>query len=247
MTKPGVTEPIQPVDAEPVPESAEPESAVHSELDSVSSGEVVKPDEPVQSHDTETDKSAHSKRKRVSKSEPQAPDPAEFLALEVERLNQVLAEKEAIISAQTEVVAQEKDRTLRTLAEFENFKRRKEQETEDFKKYSNEKMVTELLIILDSFDRAVDHARQITECDQKSFEEMTNGFFLIQKQFHSVLEKFGLLKIEALNQTFDPNLHQAVSQKSVEGVESSIVVHEYQPGYKLHDRLIRPAMVVVSE
>jgi molecular chaperone GrpE len=145
--------------------------------------------------------------------------------------------EEKLKISETEL-AQEKDKALRAYAEMENFKRRKEQELAQFRQYAQEKSVTELLPILDSFDRACAHLGE---------GEHANGFILIQKQFHSVMEKWGVVPIEALNQTFDPNLHQAVMEEEVEGVASGIVTKEMQKGYKLHERVIRPSMVTVSK
>ncbi len=139
------------------------------------------------------------------------------------------------------LVSEEKDKALRARAEFENFRRRKDQEVETFKTYANEKLILEFLPVLDSFDRAVESATS----DHSS--AVLDGFQLIQKQFQGVLEKLGVQSIESIGTKFDPNVHMAVSQESVEGVESQTVLKEFQRGYRYHDRVIRPAMVVVAQ
>jgi molecular chaperone GrpE len=159
-----------------------------------------------------------------------------------------IADLDKQLQQKDEEVKQEKDKTLRTLAETENFKKRKEQEKEDFCKFANEKMVKDLLPVLDSFDYAVEHAQK-AQNDKKnsSHENVIAGFILIQKQLHSFLEKIGVCSIESLNLPFDPNHHQAVMQEENKDVEENTVIKEMQKGYKFNSRIIRPSMVVVSK
>ena len=96
---------------------------------------------------------------------------------------------------------------------------------------------------MDSFDNACSHA----EKKDNSSEDIINGFTLIQKQLYQVFEKLSIKKIEALNQPFDPNLHQAISQIEKDNTKEDTVIQEIQAGYMLHDRVIRPAMVVISK
>ncbi len=152
-----------------------------------------------------------------------------------------MPEGPTIQSLQEEVQAQ-KDKALRAHAELENFRKRKDQELDTFKKYAHEKMVLELLPVLDSFDRACEHAQA-----QNQAQEMMEGFLLIQKQFHTVLEKCGVVPIEALQKPFDPNHHQAVLEEDVPDVEAGVVTKEMQKGYTLHQKVIRPSMVAVSK
>ncbi len=131
---------------------------------------------------------------------------------------------------------------LKKRAEFENFRRRMEKDKEDFIKYSLEKFIKQLIPIMDSLNMAL-HPNNIPEEQLKAFE----GFTLIFKQFQDLLSKNGVVEISAIGETFDPNIHQAISQEASQDVESGKVTKEYQKGYKLHDRLLRPAMVVVAE
>lgn len=133
------------------------------------------------------------------------------------------------------------DKVLRTMAEFENFKRRKEQEKLEFMKFANENVIVELLPVLDSFDQAV---QQVPSGDAT---DLVNGFLFIQKQLLGVIEKLGVSRMVTDGAEFDPNLHQAVSQEVVDGTASGMVVRVMQAGYILNQKVIRPAMVVVSE
>ena len=155
--------------------------------------------------------------------------------------------KEETLEKQVEelqaVVKEEKDKALRAFAELENIKRRNQQEVDTFKKYAAEKVVLEFLPILDSFSLACHHAQS----EAKGDASVIDGFVLIQKQFEQALERVNVKPIDAIDTPFDPNLHQAISQEKVEGKDSDIVVKEMQKGYTLHDRVIRPSLVVVSE
>lgn len=137
-----------------------------------------------------------------------------------------------------------KDKALRAFAELENFKKRKEQEKKEFMKFSTEKLLKELLPVIDSLNIALN---QKTSENQAEVAQLLEGFKMIQKQFESFLEKCGMTKIEAMDQVFDPLNHQAVSQSTREDVEENTVIEVMQEGYKLHDRVLRPAMVVVSK
>ena len=139
-----------------------------------------------------------------------------------------------------EAVKSEKEKALRAMAELENFKKRKDQEVEMFKKFAHERLIQSLLPIMDSFDRACDYLGE-------DVPEKFKGFLLIQKQFYDTLEKFGVSAIACVDQPFDPNMHQAVMEESVEGKEAGVVIRDMQKGYKLHDRVIRPSMTVVSK
>jgi len=147
-----------------------------------------------------------------------------------------------ITDLQTEI-ASEKDKALRAVAEMENFKKRKEKEMTQFCQYANEKIVTELLPVLDSFDRACEHA--VTK--EKSQKDMLHGFQLIQKQFHQALGKIGVKPIEAIGTQFNPEIHQAVLQEENKDFASNTVIREMQKGYELNSRVIRPSMVVVAK
>ncbi len=152
-----------------------------------------------------------------------------------------IAELEEKLSASEAREKAAEDKLLRTLAEFENFKKRQEVEKVNFIKYANEKTILDLLPVMDSFAMA---KPQFEETDQKELKE---GFLLILKQLETFFERMGVEKIVSLDEEFDPNLHQAISSEEVDGTDSNKVVKVMQDGFKMADKVIRPAMVVVSK
>ena len=130
------------------------------------------------------------------------------------------------------------DRLARLQAEFDNFRKRQQKENADFRDYALVNAIRELLPILDSMDRALQ-----TQPDAAEFHK---GIELIDKQFHDALAKLGVEPIEARGQAFDPNLHQAIQMVESADVKENHVVDELQRGYRIKDRLLRPAMVTVS-
>ena len=135
------------------------------------------------------------------------------------------------------------DRFLRLSAEFENFKKRTTREMNDFRKYANESLIRELLSVVDNLERALQSTNDGTQTDTGVLE----GVEMTHKEILKIFEKFNVQPIEALDQTFDPKFHQAVMQESVEDKPDNTVIQELQRGYLMHDRLIRPSMVVVSK
>jgi molecular chaperone GrpE len=134
------------------------------------------------------------------------------------------------------------DKYLRVSAEFDNFKKRSAREREDFRKFSNEKMLKELLPVVDNLERAL-----ITAEDPSAGEKgIREGVELTLREILRVLERFGVQSIQSLNEPFDPAYHQAMMQEPRDNVPGNTVITELQKGYTLHDRLLRPAMVVVS-
>ena len=152
--------------------------------------------------------------------------PAEFLKPWVE------AEKES---------SENRDRWVRSVADFENFKKRARQEKTRILKYRNEEFLKDLLPVLDNLERALEHSKE--SGDSGAFVE---GMGMIARMFKEVLEKYGVTEIQALGEPFDPNLHEAVSGTSVPGTAPNIVVQDLEKGYMYQDRLLRPAKVVVS-
>jgi molecular chaperone GrpE len=131
-----------------------------------------------------------------------------------------------------------RDRYLRTLADFENVRKRTEREKADFYKYAVGAVMKDVLPVIDNFDRALAHA---TETD-----EFHTGVLLIYKQLYDVLQKHGLRPIDESGVHFDPNIHEAVVREEDDSVPSHTVVAILQKGYFLHDRLLRPALVKVA-
>ena len=127
---------------------------------------------------------------------------------------------------------------LRLMADFQNYKRRTEKEKGDIYAFANEKIVSELLNVIDNFERALDAGS-----DGDSFVE---GMNLIFKQLQGVLEKAGVVEIEALGKDFDPNFHHAVLTEDSTEYESGKVTAVLQKGYLLNNKVIRPSMVKVA-
>jgi molecular chaperone GrpE len=131
------------------------------------------------------------------------------------------------------------DRLARLQAEFDNFRKRQAREQQDFRDYAIADAIKTLLPILDSLDRA-------SKTNAPSLEDFRSGIELIDKQFHDALSKIGVEPLEAQGQAFDPNFHQALQMVDTNEVEDNHVIDELQRGYKLKDRLLRPAMVRVA-
>lgn len=131
-----------------------------------------------------------------------------------------------------------KDRYLRQAADMENMRRRQEKERADLLKYGTEKLLQELLPVLDSLDKALLSA-------EGQSNPVVEGVKMVHKQFTSVLEQHGLKATQAKGSLFDPNLHQAI-QRVEDDVKDDTVKEEFQKGYTLNGRLIRPSMVSVS-
>lgn len=165
-------------------------------------------------------------------------DSESVLSEEQKKINALELELETLRESEK----QAKDDALRALAEMENFKKRNQQEVLSFKKYAAESTISVLLPILDNFILACNHLEQQGDEIKKELE----GVLLIRKQFLDALQKVNVVAIDAVDQPFDPYLHQAISQESVEGKDAGVVVKELQKGFKLHDRVIRPSLVVVS-
>lgn len=130
------------------------------------------------------------------------------------------------------------DRLARLQAEFDNARKRSAREQQDYRDYALADALKSLLPIVDSFDRAL--------ASGESGPEFVKGIGLINRQFHDALAKLGLQPIEAKGQTFDPNLHQAVQMVDTDEYADHEVIDELQRGYKLKERLLRPAMVRVA-
>lgn len=155
-------------------------------------------------------------------------------------------EKEEAISVdETERLAAElqdaHDKYLRFYAEFENYKKRVSKDKEELIKYGNEKLLHELLPVIDHLEMALKHATN----DASS--GLVQGVEMTLKELKKTLQKFGLTEIAADGQTFDPLIHHAMAQVEREDVEENTVIEEYRKGYMLNDKVIRAAMVAVSK
>ena len=141
-------------------------------------------------------------------------------------------------AASDEAMLEMKDRYMRTLADFENYRKRADREKSDFYKYALQEVLKDLLPALDNFDRALDHA--------EDGDDFHKGMLLIYKQLVDTLRKHGVRPIDESGVKFDPNIHEAVIREENPSIPSQTVTAILQKGYFLHDRLLRPAMVKVA-
>jgi molecular chaperone GrpE len=133
------------------------------------------------------------------------------------------------------------DRYLRLAAEFENYKKRVQKDQAEFTQYANERLLRELLPVLDNLLRALQHAQQSGGTDG-----LIEGVELTCKQYLEVLARFGVRPIPSVGQPFDPAVHQAVATVDPKGQPPNTIVEEYEKGYYLHNRVLRPATVTVA-
>jgi molecular chaperone GrpE len=131
-------------------------------------------------------------------------------------------------------------RYLRLAADFENFKRRKTQEIADVRRYESEDAAIALLPVLDNLRRAVEHA---SEAGAEEF--FVSGLQLVVREFETALERIGVVPVPAVGERFDPAMHDAIAAEESDDVTEDTVIAELVPGYRLHDRLLRPAIVRV--
>ncbi|WP_044339597.1 nucleotide exchange factor GrpE [Rossellomorea aquimaris] len=146
------------------------------------------------------------------------------------------------LSQLEEKLNESENRYLRLRADFDNFRRRVNVENEAKEKYRAQGLITELLPALDNFERALN-----IEADNDQTKTLLQGMEMVHRSIVEALKKEGVEPIEAVGQQFDPHLHQAVMQTEEENVDSNVVVEEFQKGYKLKDRVIRPSMVKVNQ
>ncbi|MGA2035023.1 MAG: nucleotide exchange factor GrpE [Thermoguttaceae bacterium] len=134
-----------------------------------------------------------------------------------------------------------KDRVLRSQAELENYRKRASREIEDNRRFANLPLLRDLLPVMDNMERAIGAAEKSQDASA-----LLEGIKLVARQFADVLARNHCVPIPALNQPFDPHLHQAISQQATDEFPPGTVVLVSQPGYQLYDRVVRPSQVIVS-
>jgi molecular chaperone GrpE len=141
-----------------------------------------------------------------------------------------------------EEVRELNDRLLRKAADFDNFRKRILREKEDSVRYANAALLGDILPIIDDFERAIQSA-----ADSKDFDAFHTGVSMIEKQMVSILERnWGLKRFSAHGELFDPEKHEAIAVEETDQHDAEIVLEDYQRGYLLHDRVLRPAKVKVA-
>lgn len=154
---------------------------------------------------------------------------------QLKELEKEVAEKEQEASENYELF-------LRLNAEFDNFKKRSVKDKSDFFKYSGGKLIRDFIGIIDDLERAVEAAR-----NNKEAEDLRRGVEMTMNKIKNLLESNGAKQFHSLGETFDPNKHEAISKVTTTKHKNDIVVEELRKGYMYHDRLLRPAMVVIAE
>ncbi|WP_319408161.1 nucleotide exchange factor GrpE [uncultured Desulfosarcina sp.] len=170
------------------------------------------------------------------------PDPSGATDEPAESVDPLKDLEEKLTVAQAEA-NENRDRMLRMAAEFENFKKRSARELDDIRKYATENLIRELLSVVDNLERAIASAAPENENDQR----LVDGVSLTLAEINKILERHYVSPIQALGESFDPAFHQAMCQEESTDQPPNTVVQEFQKGYLIHDRLLRPAMVVVSK
>ena len=154
-----------------------------------------------------------------------------------------LAELQNAIEAANTAASKNWDLYLRERADLENARKRHQRDKEDALRFANDRLLKEMIPVLDNLERAVDHADQTDDDNQGLLE----GVNMTINQFRKALENFGVKPINAIGENFDPNLHQAMGQVESAEQAPNTVVSEFQKGYLLHDRLLRPSLVMVAK
>lgn len=172
--------------------------------------------------------------------EPEEAAEAEKPPEEAEKVDELEALRQELEKAKAQA-AEYLEGWQRTQAEFANYKKRNEQERQELLKLANATLIAKLLPIMDDFERAF-------QTLPRSLARLTwiDGIALIHRRLQAILEAEGLTVIETKGQSFDPLLHEAVSYEEVEGYDDGQIIEEVQKGYKLHDRILRPALVRVA-
>ena len=153
---------------------------------------------------------------------------------------------EDLIIKLNEEISSLKDQRLRAIAELENFRKRAEKDQSDALKYGISNFAKEIINIRDNIERAQSSISDEAK-NNEAIKSVIEGIDLIAQSVVSTFEKIGIKKIESLNEKFDHNLHQAMMEMENDELEPGTIVQELIPGYTLHDRLLRPAMVGVSK
>jgi molecular chaperone GrpE len=157
--------------------------------------------------------------------------------------SEVVADLKSKLETKTGEAEENYDRLLRVSAEFENYKKRSAREMAEFKKYANQSLLRELLPIIDNLDLAIKAAAEAADSTDAC---LLDGVELTRKEILKVFENFHVEPIDSLGKPFDPNFHEAVMREESDEHPENTVVNELQKGYLMHDRLLRPSMVVVA-
>lgn len=163
-------------------------------------------------------------------------------ALQTPNYQQIEEELKKHLEEKTKEAEANYNKFLRACADFENYKKRVEKEKGELINFSNERLLKELIPVVDNLERAIDHIEE--ESDLSAIKE---GIKLVRDNLLAVLKKFGIEQLSAIGEKFDPTKHEAVNQEEASECEPGTVIKEFHKCYYLNNRLIRPAMVVTSK
>lgn len=162
---------------------------------------------------------------------------------ELTQVKQQLQEQQEMLEEKSALVVEYEDLLKRKQADFENYQKRMQKEAQDFKKNANAEIVLDVLSMMDDFERAIESTES-----SKDFDALHEGILLVEKQIRNTLEsKYGVKAIDALGKEFDPTVHDAIMMEESEIHEEDTVIEDFQKGYLMHDRVIRPSKVKVAK
>ncbi len=134
------------------------------------------------------------------------------------------------------------DKYVRAVAEMDNFRKRMNREMNESVKFANEKILGDLLTVVDNMERAITHTRE-----KKDFDSLIDGLELTMKEFKGVFERYGVQTVESVGHVFDPSKHHAVAMIESDTHGENVIVEEFRKGYLLNDRVLRPSLVSVAK
>jgi molecular chaperone GrpE len=191
----------------------------------------------------EAELSVDETRKQARVPQPLEADSGSPDKLTIELLSGELQSLKEEFEARGKELEEAAERQVRLQAEFENFRRRNLKERQESLQYGQQNLVKDLLTSVDNLDRAIEHSEQNADAD---FQSLLQGIDLVKRDLLAALGKHGVSMIEAAQQPFDPTYHEAMGQVPDASVAPNTVVAVLQKGYLLHDRMLRPARVMVA-
>jgi len=191
---------------------------------------------------TESDEDRDKATETEADAKDQKNSEGEAEKIDQEQADDPMKDLEVQLEAKEQEAKENYDRLLRVSAEFENYKKRTSRELEEFRKYANQSLIKELLSVVDNLELAMKSTNGHETIDQG----LLQGLEMTHKEILKIFEKFNVKPIEAQGQVFDPTFHEAVMQEETDEVNANTIVNELQKGYLIHNRLLRPSMVVVA-
>jgi len=181
-----------------------------------------------------------SKKTKNREAEPESTTPDEKI---INGDDDPIKELEAKLEAKEKEAVETYDRLLRASAEFDNYKKRSSREMAEFRKFANQSLIKEMLSVVDNLELAMNSSNGNKAIDK----DLLQGLEMTHKEILKVFEKFNVKPIDSKGQPFDPTFHEAVMQEETNDSPKNTVINELQRGYMIHDRLLRPSMVVVAK